>query len=386
MIKTSNTVVAERVVEAFAPAPTHDKPKKAGSTPRTRRKLALLLGILATAMLAAGYHYFSRRAAAPVAPVAEVRPPAVVGLGYLEPSSTVVKIGAPGSPDALKIGSLLVAEGDEVAAGQVLAVLDTAAKLAAQVKQSEAQVQLKQLQLERQRLEITYTIASRHAALERARANLDSSKAEFGRQQSLVDRNVATLANLEKKKMDFLNAQATVREMEAAIARIQAASEIAIPSRPRTVIDIAVTEQELASAEADLNVARANLELATIRAPFAGRVLTLKTRGGERFSNDGLLELGATQSMRAVVEVYQSDIWRIRIGQAASIRAEVLGQPISGTIERISATVKRQSVVNNDPATATDARVIEVFVALDEAASRKVAVLSRLQVQVVFEP
>jgi HlyD family secretion protein len=46
--------------------------------------------------------------------------------------------------------------------------------------------------------------------------------------------------------------------------------------------------------------------------------------------------------------------------------------------------VKRQSIINNDPATDTDARVIEVRIALDAASSQRVASLSRLQVRARF--
>jgi HlyD family secretion protein len=387
MIRPAGPPVTDRHVEAFDPAPPLEKPNKTAKPPTggRRRNSLLLLVLLVGAAVAAGYHIFLRSSPVPVGLTTERRPPAVVGLGYIEPSSTIIKIGAPGSPDALRIGALHVVEGEEVEAGQVLAMLDTANKLAAQVRQSEAQAQLKRLILDRQRREVAYTIASRRAAIERARAGLDSAKAEYERQQALVDRSVATLSNLEKKRMDFLTAQATVREMEAALERTEAAPRIPTRSASGTVIDIAVTEQELMSAEADLEVARANLELATIRAPFKGRVLALKARAGERITSEGVLELGATQSMRAVIEVYQADIGRVRVGQAALITAEVLSKPLMGTVERISPVVKRQSVVNNDPATATDARIIEVYVAFGELESRVIAVLSRLQVQGVFD-
>jgi HlyD family secretion protein len=387
MIRPASPSVTERHVEAFDPAPPPEKPNKVSrpATGRRRRNALLILALLGSAVIASSYYIFLRPSPQPNALTTEGRPPAVVGLGYIEPSSTVIKIGAPGSPDALRIGTLNVVEGDEVEAGQVLATLDTAYKLAAQVRQSEAQAQLKRLILDRQRREVAYTVASRRAAIERARAALDSARAEHERQLALVDRSVATLSNLEKKRMEFLTAQATVREMEAALERIEAEPRVPTRSASGTVIDVAVAEQELTSAEAELDVALASLELATIRAPFKGRVLAVKARAGERIGSDGVLELGATQSMRAVIEVYQVDIGRVRVGQTVSIRTEVLPKPLTGAVERISPVVKRQGVVNNDPATATDARVIEVYVAFDEVASRTVAALSRLQVQGVFE-
>jgi HlyD family secretion protein len=311
-------------------------------------------------------------------------PPAVVGLGYLEPASTVVTIGAPGGGDASRIVELKAAEGDDVQTGQVLAVLDSAAKLTAQVDSAQAQVNLKRLLLQRQRLELESTLKSRRAALTRARADLESSQAEYKRQLDLLAQEYATAAFVESKKKEFLTAQATAEEMEAALRRTESTVASAQRGRPGTLIDVAVTEQELAAAEADVRVAQASQEQALIRAPFAGRVIAIKARPGERVGTDGVLELGTTQRMRAVVEVYQTDIERIRVGQAVELRADALHEAVAGTVERIGIAVKRQTVVNNDPATATDARVIDVHVALDAEVSRRLAALSRLQVRAVF--
>jgi HlyD family secretion protein len=377
--------VVERLTEAFDAMP---RPHRSGQAPSARRRwlwpalvLALFAG-LATAW------FFVLRPAPPPAPasIVPLRPPAVVGLGYLEPASSLIKVGAPGSPDALRVGTLNVQEGQQVEAGQVLAVLDTFDRLTAQLNASEAILRLKRLTLERQKVEIAANITSRRSALERARAELDMVKNDFERQQTLFDRGVTTTANVEKKRRELLTAEATVREMAAGLARIETASKLGPADGAPSQIDIAVTEHEVAAAEADVRVTRANLEQATIRAPIQGRILTIKTRAGERFSTDGLLEMGATDTMQAVVEVYQTDVVRVSVGQRVTVKAEALQTPISGSVSRIGASIKRQSVINNDPATATDARVVEVFVAFDTETSRSLSSFSRLQVQAVFTP
>lgn len=391
MSTPETTVAAEASAKAFEPSVTQDRrsPTRAskGAVRLSKTGRTFRLGLMASVVAAAlviGLGIFARKPAS-VAVAVPVRPPAVVGLGSLEPSSTVIKIGAPGSADALKISTLMVAEGDEVETGQALAVLDTADKLAAQVAASEAQLKLKRLMLEKQRVEIASATTARRSALERARAEMEATKADFDRQKTLLDRGVATVLTLEKRRREWLQAEANVREMEAALKRI----EVRAPSStdtPGSLIDIAVTEQEMAAAAADLQVTRASLELTTIRAPFKGRILTIYTRPGARIGTDGVLEMGTTQSMRAVVEVYQSDIGRVSVGQRVTVKADMLSAPLEGTVERLGASVKRQSVVNNDPATATDARVVEVFVGFDAATSRQIASLSRLQVQAVFIP
>ncbi|MDJ0511995.1 MAG: HlyD family efflux transporter periplasmic adaptor subunit [Methyloceanibacter sp.] len=369
----------EPELEAYLKGPARN-PRR-----RKRRFTWILSGLLLSAAGVLAYWYISTPQQASVG-AAPARPviPAVVGLGFLEPSSTIIKVGAPGSPDGSRIKELKVQEGDEVEAGEVLAVLDTQDRLAAQLEASKADVALKQLMLQRQKLEIAYTIEARRAALERARASLESASAEYDRQKALLDRRYGTPSNVEKKKMEMLTADATVRETVAGLARIQATVNADDGAESR-LIDVALSEQELAAAQAAVKVAMAELDQSVIRAPFNGRVIELYVRTGERIGSDGLLEIGATNEMRAVVEVYETDIGRVRLGQRVTIRARALGGSVTGTVERIGAAIKRQSVVNNDPATATDARVAEVFVALDEDTSRKVANLSRLQVEAVFE-
>jgi HlyD family secretion protein len=345
------------------------------------------LAAAALALAAVGGLAFLWRAAAPRTEPIEVAapPPAVVGLGYLEPASTVVRVGAAGGTGAMaaKIGTLAVAEGEMVAAGQVLATLDTVPRLAAQMAASEAQVRLKRLQFERQRVDLASTLAARRAARDRARAEFVVAKGEYERQRALLSNSVVSRASYDRALRDYVNEMATGEETDAAFARI--AATVAGPDgAPGMQIDLAVTQAELASAEADLAVARASLAEAIIRAPFAGRILSLKARAGEQIGSDGLLEMGDVAHMRAVVEVYQTDIARVAVDASVLLRADALPVPIRGRVERIGAAVQRQTVVNNDPAAATDARVVPVFVALDAEASRMVAGLSRLQVQAVF--
>jgi HlyD family secretion protein len=312
--------------------------------------------------------------------------PTVVGLGYLEPTSTVVTLAAPASGDAARVAELRVAEGDAVQAGQLLAVLDSAARLEAQLDSALVQVDLKRLMLARQRLEIDSSLKAKRAALARALADLNVARAEYQRQHELVPQGAVSEAQFEASDKDFLNAQANVDEKEAALRRTEAVAPGAIRGHHSALIDVAVTEKELAAAEADARVARASLDQARVLAPFAGRVIAIKSRAGERVGSEGLLELGAVQNMRAVIEVYQTDIHRVRIGQDVELHAQALPGAVKGSVQRIGMAVKRQTVINNDPATSTDARVIDVIVALDPDTSRALAGFSRLQTRAVFMP
>lgn len=312
----------------------------------------------------------------PVA-AAPVLPPAVSGLGYFEPSSGIVKVSASGSPDGAKIGTLLVNEGDRVSKGQVLAVVDTEPKLKAQLAQAQAAVALRRLHLERQRLDTRQSRTTRGAGVASAQAAANAAQAEYDRKLNLFRKGYATKATLDAAQQSLSAARAALVEAQAASARANGGTRGA-------QIDLAIAEQEVASAEADARVAQANLDQAYLRAPFDGRVLTIVARPGEKAGNDGVLELAATQDMRAVVEVYETDIGRIRIGQKVTLISDSLVSDVTGTVQRIGATVERQTTINNTPAATTDARVIKVFVVLDPAAQATVEGLSYLQLRGEF--
>jgi HlyD family secretion protein len=88
--------------------------------------------------------------------------------------------------------------------------------------------------------------------------------------------------------------------------------------------------------------------------------------------------------MYGVVEVYQSDVNKIRVGQKVKITSNSLHSELQGTIDRVGIQVKRQNVINADPTSNIDDRVVEVHVALDSESSQKAAKFTNLQIKAVI--
>src|SRR5690349_8052481 len=114
---------------------------------------ALLLAGLALAATAAGALVWSRagtvdRSPAPVA-AAPAAPIGVGALGRVEPASRIRKLNQPGGFNVARLDRLLVAEGDRVEAGQVLAILADAAQKDAAAAQAEAAARQARASLER---------------------------------------------------------------------------------------------------------------------------------------------------------------------------------------------------------------------------------------------
>jgi len=196
------------------------------------------------------------------------------------------------------------------------------------------------------------------------------------------------------KRGDVIAVLDTVPLIQADIARLRAELANAKSERARhlelnsneVVSDSLREEREMRVdvVAAHLSHARAELDRAHVRSPIDGRVLTVHAREGERVGEEGIVELGKTEHMFAIAEVYEDDIARVREGQRARVSSPALPAPLEGTVDRVHLKVAIQDALGTDPAARKDARVVEVEVRLDE--SEPAAALTNLQVEVEIEP
>ena len=106
---------------------------------------------------------------------------------------------------------------------------------------------------------------------------------------------------------------------------------------------------------------------------------------GEKISDDGIADVGETQQMVVVAEVYQTDISKIKVGQKAGVTSQAFSGELPGTVKEIGLKVSKQNVFSNQPGENLDSRVVEVKIHLNPEASKQVAGLTNLQVQVAIQ-
>jgi HlyD family secretion protein len=155
----------------------------------------------------------------------------------------------------------------------------------------------------------------------------------------------------------------------------------------RTRLEVAVARiqeahAQLEATDAERTLAVTQAELAVVRAPRAGQVLEVHARAGEKVGPEGILDLGATDHMYAIAEVYETDVVRVQPGQRARVRSPALPEELEGTVERVGLRVGRLESVGTDPTRKSDARVVEVEVRLDDGSS--VSQLTDLEVEVLI--
>lgn len=142
-------------------------------------------------------------------------------------------------------------------------------------------------------------------------------------------------------------------------------------------------ELRVAIADAELAQANAAMRRTQVKSPIDGRVIAIHAREGERVGINGIVELGKTQEMYVIAEIYETDIGRVRLGQKATAFSPALNQPLTGQVERIGLKVGKMEALATDPVSRVDARVVEVQIKLDD--SSLAADLTNLQVEVVLE-
>lgn len=194
------------------------------------------------------------------------------------------------------------------------------------------------------------------------------------------DQVVARLDSYDLRRAEVARLNAILANARSEVERQKNLDRSSLTSK----VKLDAAQLDLDIALADLAAAEASLELALVRAPLRAQVLEIHAYPGERVGPEGIMELGRTDRMYAVAEVYETDITAVKVGQLATIRTPAMETELTGTVERISLKVGRLDVVGTDPIAKTDARVVEVFILLDD--SETVARFTNMQVKVEIRP
>jgi HlyD family secretion protein len=332
----------------------------------------------------------------------------VTCLGKLEPNGELVKLSAPTSSQESLISQLNVEEGQRIRRGQVLAILDCEARLKANLQHAKGQLlvaesrlivtragakrgetEAQKYEIRRLQLDKETRITSQRAVIARLERTYQQAQIDCGRYQVLFKQGAVSNFDYDQRVLLVDTARQNLLEANSVLQQITSTHDAQIESAKATLeriaevrdVDVDASKAEVIQATAAVSQAQAALEQAYVQSPLTGTVLKIHARAGEKIGDEGFADIGRTDDMIAVAEVYQSDIHKVRLGQKAALNTEAAPDVrLVGTVVRIGQEVRRQSVVNSDPSANIDERVVEVRIRLDGDSSKKVMHLSNAQV------
>jgi len=371
----------------------------------------------------------------------------VSALGHLEPKGEITRLSAPVSTGN-RVLEVKVKEGDQVTKGQVIAILDTHFRAQAVLEKAQTDVEIAQARLtqikagaktgeidaqrariENLKAELRGQIAAGEAkiqgleaqlqgeidaetvTIERLKAEWNNAKIECDRLQNLYLQGVVTAQERDKTCLNQETFHKRILEAEVILKRLKNSGQKQLTETQETLqltintlkeqqaeaiatlksisevrnVDVELAEAELNSAIAAAKIAQADLDLSYIKSPIDGEVLKVHVRSGEVIGQNGIADIGQTDQMYVVTEVYETDISQVRIGQKATITSGAFSGELTGEVTFIGLEVRKQNVFGINPQANTDNKVVEVKIRLTPEDSKKVAALSNLQVEVIIE-
>ena len=297
----------------------------------------------------------------------------VLGLARLLPRGDISTVAPPYGAGDARVAEILVAEGDLVSKGSIVARLDNEAQLRSSAFLAEANLAVRKASLVQTRAAVDNSRNEAQAGLAQARSVAAETAMALSRAEQLSGQGVATKAALDAARAADLQAIALVARAEATLARFTAAE---VDDQP----DVLVAIRNLEASQAELTRARNDLIRAAVVAPIDGTILNIHASPGQKPPAEGIMEMGNTRQMMAEAEIYQDRIVMVAKGQPVELAAAALGRTLQGRVVSIGLTVGRQGLLADDTAANTDARVVRVMVELDEPSSAIAARFTNLEV------
>jgi len=317
----------------------------------SRRNILIALGvvILGGALVAANLWYKKETGLTVTTEVVKTRDlEAVVSAsGKIQPKR-LVKISAETSG---RVVDLAVNEGDRIKKGQFLLQIDPK-NLRTRVDSGEASLQVASSSLEQMR----QAIETARTQLEQPRVQLEQMKANLKRQQDLWSRELTTRESLEKAENDVMRAESDLK-----------AAQSSLQEREKTA---KAQDSRIMQERATLENARYDLGKVRIESTIDGIVTRRNIQEGETavigtMNNAGtvLLELADMSVIQAEVEVDETNIPNVQLGQPAKISIDAIPErTFKGHVSEIGNSPIQAAA----GAAGTQATNFKVVVILDE--------------------
>src|SRR5262245_23668156 len=270
-----------------------------------------------------------------------------------------------------RIVHMPVKEGDRVREGGLLVQLESI-QTEADVKAAEASLDAAEADVEGMVAQIRSadaTVASAKAEITRAEADLVRAKLAFERQEQLNNQGLIAKDAYERSKADYQIAEATLNSDKARLAQAEAQAAQVLKQRDSTATRIA-------QQRAGLTRAKDAFSKATIRSTLDGIITYLPVNEGEiaivgvqNQPGTVLMTIADMSVITAEVNVDETDIVNVKIGQEAKIKVDALGdRQLMGHVSEVGNSALTRTggtATTAQSGTSQEAKDFKVVVTLD---------------------
>jgi len=251
----------------------------------------------------------------------------VLATGKLDPMGSVKEIQMPVGGIAQAI---LVKDGDQVKAGQVLMKLDTESS-SQKLKSLNQNIELKQEQLALKQVEMSRYLELNREETAMLEKNLGLEQEILGRLRKLAEQGASA-------ELQYLQQRNKVQEVEGKLqqTKVDRHRQVAILNQ-----SIQQLRSELANLRAERTEAQVTLRYQALRSPVSGVVFDLKPRspGYAAQSTETVMKIVPFDKLEANVEIPSSDIGFVRTGMKADLSIDSFPATdfgvLEGTVQRI---------------------------------------------------
>ncbi|MFZ0430733.1 MAG: efflux RND transporter periplasmic adaptor subunit [Acidobacteriota bacterium] len=235
-----------------------------------------------------------------------------------------------------RLEQLLVSEGDTVAPGQLVAVIEpkelkadldfyasNAEQTTAQVAESEAQLKFQEAQLSSQIRQAEANLGAARAQLAQAEADLEEAKLTFQREDDLYRRGVDAKQLYDQARTARDAAEARVDSLKKQVQAAEASVTLAETHQDQVVAQraaVQATRKQVGAASAQQQKARVRLGYTEIRAPIGGIVDKRISLQGEVVNpGQAIVTLIDPDGLWVRADVEETYIDRIRLGDKLKV-------------------------------------------------------------------
>ncbi len=253
------------------------------------------------------------------------------------------------------ITDLYVEEGDVVGKGDLLLRIDprqlelqTMAERAShditisEATNQQAQIKVQQTVVERDKA----AVRKSEAELSRAQQNYQIAKRSFERKQQMFEDNLISRDLYDAAKNDLISAETALTNADLSVAQSQAQLAVTETQLQQEKVRYQNTLKRIEQSKANLDRTEDEFAKTVIRSPLSGVITQMNVEVGERAVPGTLNNPSATlmviadlSVIEAEVEVDETDIVSVDLGQAAEVNVDALpDQPLKGIVTEVGSS------------------------------------------------